>query len=127
MPVSKAGLTIQLSFNAQAMAYTSNSTPEQVCSTPLQLRWMDRGRLSAMSFQTAALFPTQAVMILGWDNIHALRGRGVMLIEILQAPDITNIDGTYFLYYAVSTFGTQNSAIGLATRYARYASHINFQ
>lgn len=34
-----------------------------------------------------------------------------------QAPDVTNIGGTYYLYYAVSAFGSQDSAIGLATRY----------
>lgn len=31
------------------------------------------------------------------------------------APDITEADGTYYLYYAVSTFGSTHSAIGLAT------------
>ena len=36
-------------------------------------------------------------------------------LRIQQAPDVTYHDGTYYLYYAVSTFGTQVSAIGLAT------------
>lgn len=31
------------------------------------------------------------------------------------APDVHYVDSTYYLYYAVSTFGTQNSAIGVAT------------
>ncbi len=31
------------------------------------------------------------------------------------APDISFFDGTYHLYYAVSTFGSQRSVIGLAT------------
>ncbi|KAK6385274.1 hypothetical protein LTR65_009315 [Meristemomyces frigidus] len=31
------------------------------------------------------------------------------------APDVHYIDSTYYLYYAVSTFGTQESAIGVAT------------
>ena len=31
------------------------------------------------------------------------------------APDITYFNGQYYLYYAVSTFGSQVSAIGLAT------------
>ncbi|KAF9071204.1 glycoside hydrolase family 43 protein [Rhodocollybia butyracea] len=34
---------------------------------------------------------------------------------VLWAPDISFNDGLYTLYYAVSTFGTQNSAIGVAT------------
>ena len=32
-----------------------------------------------------------------------------------QAPDVHYIDGTYYLYYAVSAFGSQSSAIGYAT------------
>lgn len=32
-----------------------------------------------------------------------------------QAPDVNLIGSTYYLYYAVSTFGSQNSAIGYAT------------
>lgn len=34
----------------------------------------------------------------------------------LWAPDCTLYSGTYYLFYAVSTFGSQNSAIGVATR-----------
>ncbi|KAJ5247227.1 Glycoside hydrolase family 43 [Penicillium chermesinum] len=33
----------------------------------------------------------------------------------LWAPDAQLIDGIYYIYYAVSTFGSQSSAIGLAT------------
>ncbi|OJJ43506.1 hypothetical protein ASPZODRAFT_73792 [Penicilliopsis zonata CBS 506.65] len=33
----------------------------------------------------------------------------------LWAPDAHYIDGLYYVYYAVSTFGSQDSAIGLAT------------
>lgn len=32
-----------------------------------------------------------------------------------QAPDVSYIDGTYYLYYSMSKFGTQESAIGYAT------------
>jgi len=31
-----------------------------------------------------------------------------------QAPDVTELNGTYYLYYSVSTFGSQTSAIGVA-------------
>ncbi|CAE7196904.1 unnamed protein product [Rhizoctonia solani] len=31
------------------------------------------------------------------------------------APDVVNINGTYFVYYSISQFGTQNSVIGVAT------------
>jgi len=33
----------------------------------------------------------------------------------LWAPDVHYVSGTYYLYYAVSTFGSQSSAIGVAT------------
>src|SRR6185295_10489186 len=33
----------------------------------------------------------------------------------LWAPDINNVNGQWYLYYAASTFGSQRSAIGLAT------------
>lgn len=36
-------------------------------------------------------------------------------VRDLWAPDVSFHNGQYFLYYAVSTFGSNNSAIGLAT------------
>lgn len=33
----------------------------------------------------------------------------------IWAPDVSLHDGLYHAYYSVSTFGSQNSAIGLAT------------
>lgn len=33
----------------------------------------------------------------------------------LWAPDVNMVGSTYYCYYAVSTFGSQNSAIGVAT------------
>ncbi|KAF7876477.1 hypothetical protein EAF04_001567 [Stromatinia cepivora] len=33
----------------------------------------------------------------------------------LWAPDVHLVGSTYYMYYAISTFGTQNSAIGVAT------------
>lgn len=32
-----------------------------------------------------------------------------------QAPDVTKVDDTYYLYYSVSAFSSQDSAIGIAT------------
>lgn len=34
---------------------------------------------------------------------------------LLQAPDVTKVADTYYLYYSVSSFGVQDSAIGVAT------------
>jgi arabinan endo-1,5-alpha-L-arabinosidase len=36
-------------------------------------------------------------------------------VKDLWAPDVSFHNGTYYLYYAVSTFGSNHSAIGLAT------------
>lgn len=36
-------------------------------------------------------------------------------LQYAQAPEVSLIGSTYYVYYAVSTFGSQNSAIGLAT------------
>lgn len=44
-----------------------------------------------------------------WTNSY--NGRN----GVLWAPDVSYHNGKYWLYYAVSTFGSQNSAIGLAT------------
>ena len=46
----------------------------------------------------------------GWTTnaVHGFTGD-------FWAPDIHYINGQYYLYYAVSTFGSQISAIGLAT------------
>jgi arabinan endo-1,5-alpha-L-arabinosidase len=44
-----------------------------------------------------------------WVSEEGIRARDAW------APDISFYNGKYHLYYAVSTFGSQNSAIGLAT------------
>jgi arabinan endo-1,5-alpha-L-arabinosidase len=44
-----------------------------------------------------------------WATTEIPRGRGAW------APDISYFHGSYHLYYAVSSFGSRNSAIGLAT------------
>jgi arabinan endo-1,5-alpha-L-arabinosidase len=44
-----------------------------------------------------------------WANSEIPGARGAW------APDISFYNGSYHLYYAVSTFGSRNSAIGLAT------------
>ncbi|KAK1750465.1 putative arabinan endo-1,5-alpha-L-arabinosidase A [Echria macrotheca] len=43
------------------------------------------------------------------DSSINLRGN-----QDLWAPDVSFLNGTYYLYYAVSTFGSQTSAIGVA-------------
>jgi arabinan endo-1,5-alpha-L-arabinosidase len=44
-----------------------------------------------------------------WVHEHVPGARG------MWAPDISYVDGRYYLYYACSTFGSNRSAIGLAT------------
>ena len=43
------------------------------------------------------------------------------------APDVTLHDGTYYLYYAVSSFGSNNSAIGVATNRTLHADSPEFK
>ncbi len=44
-----------------------------------------------------------------WASREIPRARGAW------APDISSFNGKYHLYYSVSTFGSRNSSIGLAT------------
>jgi arabinan endo-1,5-alpha-L-arabinosidase len=43
------------------------------------------------------------------------------------APDITLREGTYYLYYAVSSFGSNNSAIGVATNHTLHTDSPDFK
>lgn len=45
----------------------------------------------------------------------------------IWAPDISYFNGTYHLYYAVSSFGSQDSAIGLATNATLDQSSSNYK
>jgi len=45
----------------------------------------------------------------------------------MWAPDIAYINGTYYLYYSVSAFGKNTSAIGVATNKSLHKSDINFK
>lgn len=50
-----------------------------------------------------------------FDQIPAWITQAIGFVPNLWAPDISFWNGKYHLYYAASTFGSQNSAIGLAT------------
>lgn len=50
-----------------------------------------------------------------WDAIPGWITESVPGVETLWAPEIHHADGTYYLYYAASTFGSNRSVIGLAT------------
>ena len=45
----------------------------------------------------------------------------------LWAPDISSINGSYYLYYAGSSFGSNNSVIGLATNATLDPSSANYR
>ena len=57
-------------------------------------------RVSKVGNQESCRRTTNAVPAFAWN---------------FWAPDIIYFNGQYYLYYAVSTFGSQVSAIGLAT------------
>lgn len=43
------------------------------------------------------------------------RSKNTSGLQLLQAPSVHLVGSTYYLYYAVSVFGSQSSAIGYAT------------
>ncbi|WP_088103915.1 arabinan endo-1,5-alpha-L-arabinosidase [Halalkalibacter urbisdiaboli] len=47
--------------------------------------------------------------------------------ESLWAPDISLYNGTYYLYYSVSTFGQNTSAIGLVTNTTLNPNHPDYE
>ncbi|MFE6735087.1 arabinan endo-1,5-alpha-L-arabinosidase [Microbacterium sp. NPDC057650] len=50
-----------------------------------------------------------------WQQKPAWLAEAVPGVENLWAPELYEHDGTWYLYYAASTFGSNHSAIGLAT------------
>lgn len=56
-----------------------------------------------------------------WARTEVPRARG------LWAPDISYFDGRYHLYYSVSSFGSNQSAIGVATNETLDADAPNFE
>ena len=52
-----------------------------------------------------------------WTNKGAALSKGSSLTQGNDqwAPDVTLVGSTYYMYYAVSQFGSQNSSIGVAT------------
>jgi arabinan endo-1,5-alpha-L-arabinosidase len=58
----------------------------------------------------------------GWTARISGKARNSM-----WAPDISLHNGTYYLYYAVSTFGSNNSAIGVATNRTLHPDSPDFK
>lgn len=50
-----------------------------------------------------------------FDQIPAWASEQIRGVKGLWAPDISQVGGTYRVYYSASTFGSNHSAIGLAT------------
>ncbi|MDN4481317.1 arabinan endo-1,5-alpha-L-arabinosidase [Demequina muriae] len=50
-----------------------------------------------------------------WDEKPAWLSEAVPGVDNLWAPELIEHDGTWYLYYSASTFGSQTSAIALAT------------
>jgi arabinan endo-1,5-alpha-L-arabinosidase len=47
-------------------------------------------------------------------------------VNHIWAPDISYYNGKYYLYYSISTFGKNNSCIGLATNTTLHPDDKNF-
>jgi arabinan endo-1,5-alpha-L-arabinosidase len=79
----------------------STGAPEKGGGT-IQIRSSDNGKL----WEYAGTI---------WDTMPAWLTEAVPGANNMWAPEITEHDGVYYLYYAVSTWGKNNSVIALAT------------
>lgn len=82
----------------------STGDPQQGDGAPQIRRSRDQGR-------------TWSYLGTVWDagTRPAWAYRKVPLVSNFWAPDVTEHDGTYYLYYSASSFGSNTSAIGVAT------------
>jgi len=62
-----------------------------------------------------------------WDEIPAWITEAVPGVNNLWAPEVHEHDGTYYLYYAASTWGHNNSVIALATNTTLDPSDPNYK
>lgn len=94
------------------MAHTSASQQvERLPSTP-PLTSADHGHTKELPFPAAPKSTSQETRTSGFVPHH--QENNSQLTPSSQAPDVSLVNNTYYLFYSVSTFGSQSSAIGLA-------------
>ena len=86
---------------------------------PAVIRRTSDGKYYRFSTGNKITIATAANLQGPWSNVGSALPSGSKINlggnQDLWAPDISKVGDNYYLYYSVSTFGSQNSAIGLAT------------
>jgi hypothetical protein len=95
-----------------------------LCNGQYYQFWTGQGILSKSSANKVFWTPGPPV----FSNAPAWTTNAVPgFAGVFWAPDLLYFNGTYHLYYAVSTFGSQVSAIGLATNPTLNPSNSNYR
>ncbi len=106
--------------------YLSAHDPSTIilCNGRYYQFWTGQGILTKSSADKVFWTPGPPV----FTNAPAWTSKAVPgFTGLFWAPDILYFNGTYHLYYAVSTFGSQVSAIGLVTNPTLDPSKANYQ
>ncbi|PYI08344.1 arabinan endo-1,5-alpha-L-arabinosidase A [Aspergillus sclerotiicarbonarius CBS 121057] len=104
-----------------ALAYSNPESCSGTCvvSDPGLMRRVSDGKYFRFSTGGEITFATADSLLGPWTGVGSVVPGGSS-IDLsgntdLWAPDLHYIEETYYCFYAVSTFGSQSSAIGLAT------------
>ncbi|RAK98083.1 arabinan endo-1,5-alpha-L-arabinosidase [Aspergillus ibericus CBS 121593] len=114
-------LTALAALPGLALAYSNPESCSGTCvvSDPGLMRRVSDGKYFRFSTGGEITFATSDSLFGPWTGVGSVVPGGSR-IDLsgntdLWAPDLHYIEGTYYCFYAVSTFGSQSSAIGLAT------------
>ncbi|GKZ24406.1 hypothetical protein AbraIFM66951_001299 [Aspergillus brasiliensis] len=104
-----------------AYAYANPESCSGLCvvSDPGLMRRVSDGKYFRFSTGGEITYATSDSLNGPWEGVGSVVPSGSKIDLAgntdLWAPDVHYIEETYYLFYAVSTFGSQSSAIGLAT------------
>ncbi|KAL4809885.1 glycosyl hydrolase [Aspergillus unguis] len=114
-------LLAALPFLAVVQAYASPGACSGACNIhdPALIRRESDGTYFRFSTGNKISYASASSIEGPWTAIGSVLPDGSSIdlpgYDDLWAPDVQFVDGTYYLYYSVSTFGSQSSAIGVAT------------
>jgi len=121
MPFFRSLYQILLAGSALVHAYSDPGACSGDCNThdPSVMQRSSDGKYFRFSTGNEIEIATASSLAGPWTNQgSAITGGSSIDLDgntDLWAPDVHLIGSTYYLYYAVSTFGSQDSAIGVAT------------
>ncbi|KAK6538462.1 hypothetical protein TWF694_010045 [Orbilia ellipsospora] len=117
----KAAVALFLSLASTVSGYANPGACSGDCGThdPAVIRRASDGRYYRFSTNNYVSIASASSISGPWTTLgSALPGgskiSGFAGVDI-WAPDVSYVNGVYYMYYAVSSFGSQNSAIGVAT------------